>query len=100
MIDPRSRYATIATATITVIGADGTARDVRYLQRRFIPGGPAQPTVLEHTVEQGDRLDNIAARTMGDPTDFWRICDANVILAPDELTEEVGRRVKITLPQL
>jgi nucleoid-associated protein YgaU len=100
MIDPRSRYAAIGTGTLTVLGSDGTAREVRYLLRRFIPPGDAQPTVLEHAVEQGDRLDNIAARTLGDATDFWRICDANHALDPDELTDEIGRRVKIALPVL
>ena len=26
---------------------------------------------------QGERLDNVAAQYLGDPTLFWRLCDAN-----------------------
>jgi hypothetical protein len=47
---------------------------------------------------QGDRLDNLAARYVGDPEQFWRICDANDIMRPEELTEEVGRTFKIGFP--
>ena len=47
---------------------------------------------------QGDRLDNITAEYLGDPEQFWRICDANATLHPAEL-EEVGRRLRITLSE-
>jgi hypothetical protein len=49
-------------------------------------------------VKEPDRLDNIAARYLGDPEQFWRICDANPILEPEEL-EVAGRRILITLPE-
>ena len=52
----------------------------------------------EHTVLQGQRLDNIAAQYLGDPTLFWRLCDANNALNPDELTETIGRKLRITMP--
>ncbi len=52
----------------------------------------------EHTVTQGDRLDNVTAHYLGDPEQFWRVCDANNAMRPAEL-EEVGRRVRITLPE-
>ena len=29
----------------------------------------------------------------------WRICDANGALRPEELTELIGRRLRITLPE-
>ena len=48
---------------------------------------------------EGERLDNIAAQYLGDPEQFWRICDANGAMRPDELTETVGRRLRITLPE-
>ena len=64
-------------------------RKIVYKRRRFIPPVEDTGTLVEHTVIQGERLDNIAARYMGDPTQFWRICDANLILKPDELTDEV-----------
>ena len=53
----------------------------------------------EHAVVEGDRLDNIAATYLGDPEQFWRLCDANRAMFPSELTDEVGRRLRITLPE-
>lgn len=98
MIDPASRYADVGTAVHTAAGADGEPRPVRYLLRRPLPPPGAGETLLEHTVTQGDRLDNLTARYLGDPTQFWRVCDANNVLSPDELTAEPGRRVRIALP--
>jgi hypothetical protein len=51
----------------------------------------------EHEVTQGDRLDNITHRYLGDPEQFWRLCDANGAMRPEEL-EVPGRRLRITLP--
>ena len=90
-----SRYFGIATAVYTL--PDG--RDVVYLRRRFLPPAAASTIVALHPVTEGDRLDNITARSIGDPEQFWRLCDANNALHPDELTAEIGRRLKIPLPQ-
>jgi hypothetical protein len=45
----------------------------------------------------GERLDHIAARYLGDPTQFWRICDATAVIRPAEL-EEPGERLPISMP--
>ena len=92
---PNSRYNGIAVLTYTM--ADG--REVAYLARRFVP--PAEKfTVLSiHLVEQGDRLDNLAARFFGDPEQYWKLCDANGALRPDELIEQIGRALRVTLPE-
>jgi hypothetical protein len=50
-------------------------------------------------VVAGDRLDNLAARHLGDPQQYWRICDANRAVRPDELIETLGRALRITLPE-
>jgi hypothetical protein len=55
--------------------------------------------VCEHAIVQGDRLDNLAGKYLGDPQLFWRICDANNVLRPTELTDKIGRLVRITLPE-
>jgi hypothetical protein len=91
---PNSRYAGIEVATWT--RPDGTV--IAYLTRRFVP--PAENFVLlqEHVVTQGERLDNITARYVGDPLLFWQVCDANNAMRPEELTETPGRRLRITLP--
>jgi hypothetical protein len=99
MFDTTSRYFTIPTATINVANADDDAREVRYVKRRIIPPGESMTTLVEHTVTQGERLDNITARYLADPTQFWRLCDANNVLQPEEL-EETGRIVKVALPNI
>ena len=35
---------------------------------------------------QVDRLDVMAAQYLGDPELFWRICDANGAMRPEEFT--------------
>jgi nucleoid-associated protein YgaU len=94
LFPPTSRYCGIPTATLET--AD--ARTVVYLRRRFLPSPDDLVTVQTHVVVEGDRLDNLAARLLGDPEQFWRICDANGAMRPDALTEVVGRTLRITLP--
>jgi hypothetical protein len=98
MFQPTSRYHDVETVKMTVRDSRGQPRVVSYKRRRFIPSGAATTTLAEHTVTQGDRLDNLAARYVGDPEQFWRICDDNKVLRPEELTEEIGRTIKIGMP--
>jgi hypothetical protein len=74
-------------------------RTVIYLRRRFLPSPDNFALLQEHLVTQGERLDNITAKYLGDPEQFWRLCDANAAQRPDELTETIGRRLRITLPE-
>ncbi|WP_346291469.1 LysM domain-containing protein [Sphaerothrix gracilis] len=91
---PTSRYHLTEVATYTPSQGDPIA----YLRRRFIPP-PAQFALLqEHTVRAGDRPDLLAAQYLGDPEQFWQLCDANAILQPNQLVEPVGRKLRITLP--
>lgn len=86
-----SRYEAVANAELTT----ATGRVIRYKRVRFIPEARG---VVTRTVQQGDRLDVISYQIYRDPEQFWRICDANRALQPDELTEEVGRRLSVPLP--
>lgn len=95
MFEQTSRYASIETATHTM--PDGRA--VAYKRRRILPQGETLPLLAETTVGQSDRLDLIASRTIGDSEQFWRIADANNAMHPLELTDEVGRVLRIPLPQ-
>jgi hypothetical protein len=90
-----SRYYGIDTATVQ--SPDG--KTIIYLQRRFVPSADRFALLQEHTVKQAERLDNIAAQYLGDPEAFWRICDANSAMRPDDLTAVIGRRLRITLPE-
>jgi hypothetical protein len=92
---PTSRYFAIEIAEWQ--SPDG--RTIKFLRRRFIPPPENFATLQEHTVRQGERLDNLTAQYLGDPEQFWRVCDANAAMRPDELTETIGRRIRITLPE-
>ncbi len=91
---PNSRYAATPIARLTA--PDG--REVPYLRRRFVPSPERFAVISEHRVEEGDRLDRIAAQELGDPELFWRLCDANGAMRPSELTETIRRPLRITLP--
>lgn len=91
---PGSRYAGVGVAHLE----RPSGEKVAYLRRRFLPQPDTLAEVGVHTVLQGERLDLIAARELGDPELFWRLLDANVALRAGEL-ELPGRRLRITLPE-
>ncbi len=95
LFPPTSRYHGIETKILKSVNG----RQVIYLKRRFVPSPERFELLQEHLVTQDERLDNITAQYVGDPELFWRICDANRAMRPDELTEIIGRRLKITLPE-
>ena len=97
MIGPQSRYANIEIATLTVM-RDGQPVAVSYLRRRFIPPQQGAVTLVRHTVRQGDRVDNVTALYINDPTRFWTLCDTNVVLRPTELTDTLGGIINVALP--
>lgn len=78
-----------------------TGETITYLSRRIVPqpGSPNFATVATHTVRQGDRLDLIAAKYLGDPLIFWLICDANGAIDPHDLVAVPGKVLNITTPQ-
>ncbi|MGK9169291.1 hypothetical protein KXR53_23455 [Inquilinus limosus] len=94
LFDPTSRYHGIDIATREERGSV-----VAYVRRRFLPQPDRFQLLQEHAVAEGERVDAIAARHFGDPTLFWRLCDANNAMRPAELTESPGRRLRITLPE-
>ena len=90
-----SRYYNTETAEL--VTPDG--KTIVYMRRRWVPQPESFTTLYEHTVVEGDRVDNVAAEYIGDPEQFWRLCDANNELRPVELTGTVGRVIRITLPE-
>lgn len=92
---PNSRYRGVPLAVLERPGQEPVA----YLRRRFVPPPERYSVVQEHTVAEGDRIDNLAARYLADPELYWRLCDANGVMRPDELTETAGRRLRITLEE-
>ena len=92
-----SRY--YGTGTLTYVTPAGET--IAYLARRIVPqpGVPNFATIATHSVKQGDRLDLIAAKYLGDPLISWLICDANGAIEPVDLVATIGRVLDITTPQ-
>ncbi|MDD1751161.1 MAG: hypothetical protein LUO89_14965 [Methanothrix sp.] len=95
MLEESSRYYSVERGEyITFEG-----RKISYFRRRFLPQGSDQPLLVEVKVRDGDRLDVLASRTLGDPEQFWRICDANDAMNPFDLLAEPGKKIRICQPQ-
>lgn len=92
---PTSRYYGLETAFLE----DAEGRKVAYLRRRFLPDPDLFALLRTHQVVEGDRPDTLAATHLDDPEAFWRIADANPVMHPDELTDTIDSRVRITLPR-
>jgi hypothetical protein len=90
-----SRYASVPTEKHTM--PDG--RVVVCLRRRFLPAPERFALLHERVVRQGERLDVLSAQILGDAEQFWRLCDSNGVLRPEELTETPGARIRVTLPE-
>ena len=96
MFEYASRYYTLETATLTA--PDG--RVVSYSRRRFLPQGKDMRLLVDLTVAQDDRLDTITRRTIGDPQQFWRVCDINNAMNPFDLIEEPGETLHVPIPEV
>lgn len=94
MFEHTSRYYTIEVATLET--PDG--RSIRYVRRRLLPQGDPAAILTEVTVNDGERLDQIAARTLNDPEQYWRICDANSAMRPSDVIATVGAVLRIPVP--
>ncbi len=84
MINESSRYANC------VLYVDGTDEFIGVRQR--IDTSPELDDIF-HTVQEGDRIDLLAYRYLGDPTLWWVICDYNYIFFPLDL--ELGSVLRI-----
>lgn len=87
-----SRYYGVARAK----RLNNEGREIAYLKRRFVPR-PGGVLYGRHRLEQGDRLDLLAAKYLGDPEQYWRLCDVNGALHPQELMADVGEWVDIAV---
>jgi len=95
MFDQSSRYYKVETTTMT----DASGRQIAYKRRRFLPRAQDMQTLVEVSIVQADRLDLISTRTLGDPEQFWRICDASEAMNPPDLLAQPGKSVRVPIPQ-
>ncbi len=93
---PNSRYYGIAFG---LYQPDASRPGIAYVLRRFIPQRRDIAIVLEHIVQSGERPDLLSAHAFADAELYWRIADANVVTDPFELTDTLGARIAIPVPQ-
>jgi hypothetical protein len=93
--DPEGRYAT----TEQRLHALPDGRIVVHLARRFVPEPERLTVAAILPTQPGDRIDLFSARTIGVPTAWWRIADANRVIHPETLEHPVGQRLTIALPE-
>lgn len=94
MFDPSSRYRACSILTHTT----REGREIEYVARRFIDASVKDNVRAELSVNDGDRIDLLTARTLGDPLQYWKLCDTNEAFAPSDLTAEPGRKLKVPSP--
>jgi hypothetical protein len=95
IISASSRYAAVEQKMLEL--PDGT--HIPYLARRLVPPPWRFAEIGFHVVAQGERPDTVAGAVLGDAEQFWRLCDANGVLRPEELTARTGARIRVTLPE-
>lgn len=91
--NPNSRYYGATVEQITL--PDGTV--VSYLSRRIVPQPGIYAQTQNYRIVEGDRLDNLAAKYVGDPALFWMIADANAVQDPDALTTTPGETISMPM---
>lgn len=91
---PNSRYYNTAVETRTL--PDG--RTETFVARRLIPAPERHVAMDRVRLDGSERLDQLAARSIGDPALWWRIADASGEAEPATLTGQPGRLIIIPLP--
>jgi hypothetical protein len=86
VFEPPSRYLGIETYVV----GDHRGRQVEVVS---VPEAPVQTALGVHLLHQGERLDHLAFRYLGDATLWWRIAELNGAMAAAALTE--AREIEI-----
>ena len=88
MFERGSRYE--KSPVYTVLDAQG--RPVNIVKVRQLP---LLEGAFTRRVLQQDRVDLLAYEFYKRPDLFWHIADANEVVDPAELTEEIGKQIEI-----
>jgi hypothetical protein len=93
MFDFTSRYFGLDKLKIV---EDGVT--IKYSSRRFLPAGEKMQVLKEVVIGENERLDQVTARELGDPEQFWKVADANNAMNPFVLTAKAGEKIRIPIP--
>lgn len=86
MFEPPSRYL----GADTYLVPDHRGRTVVVVA---VPDAPAQALAGVHVRREGERVDHLAARYLGNAVLWWRIAERNDVMLPSALTE--AREIEI-----
>lgn len=89
MITTNSRYAN--DQLVLVEGSDGKQRTTIILPEPT----SNQFTYTTHVVTAIDRLDLLATTYLGDPSQWWKICDLNPDITIDWTVMPVGKTIRV-----
>ncbi|HEX5732119.1 MAG TPA: hypothetical protein VF131_04710 [Blastocatellia bacterium] len=81
VFDKKSRYVKNATTY------EATDRRRRKVVALTAADKPVQTLLGEHLRKEGQRLDHLANFYIEDPNGFWRVCELNDAMLPDQLAE-------------
>ena len=93
MFGKSSRYYTLPERTWT----DPQGREFVYKSFRLVPP-PRERSDAFTSVGQSERLDLVAARTVGRGDLYWKLCDANLALDPFDVIKDGGSRLWVPEP--
>ncbi|MCX6243088.1 MAG: hypothetical protein NTU98_00135 [Bacteroidetes bacterium] len=81
MFDNKSRYTKLTPYEVS----DHRGRKVKVVP---VPPAPDQEPLGRHLLQQGQRTDHLSKHYLDDPAGYWRICEINDAMLPEQLTEK------------
>jgi hypothetical protein len=100
-----SRTPTRYPLTVDAAGPGKTVRtrarsapsgeSISYLGRTLLPLPGTLQQQGTYTVQAGDRIDNVAARLLGDPLLYWMLMEANGASDPATLCAAPGSKIVV-----
>jgi hypothetical protein len=84
--DKKGRYAPLETYAVP----DRRGRQVAV---RPVPQPPVQSALGTHLRREGQRIDHLSQKYLGDPTSYWRICELNGAMYAEMMS--MAREVEI-----
>jgi len=81
MFDDKSRYSKLKPYKVK----DHRSRDVNVVP---VPPAPNEFPLGRHLKQQGQRTDHLSKQYLDDPAGYWRICEINGVMLPEELSEK------------
>jgi nucleoid-associated protein YgaU len=89
----RTRVHRVAVPGSSPIVTGDATNAIPYLARTILPLASTFKPQTSYTILAGDRLDNIAAKVLGNPMLYWMLLEANNASDPAMLCAAPGRKI-------